>query len=92
MPVPCRLNCVRSRDLHTQSERLKFSISKVLLSRPPDDLVAKYSTETLGLLPLASILLSDIYHTVWHSYHWHQYLILALSFYSASELLESTVF
>ena len=35
------------------------------------------STETLGLLPLASILLSGMHYFVWHSYHWHKHLILA---------------
>ena len=48
-----------------------------------------YSTETLGLLPLASILLSGMHYFVWHSYHWHQYLILA-SIYEA-RLLNNSV-
>ena len=58
---------VKSHDLPTQSERLNFSI--VPLSRPADNLLTKYSTEMLGLLPLASIQLSGMHYFVWHSYH-----------------------
>ena len=56
--------------LHTESERLNletFPISKVPLSRPViyDNLLTiNHSTETLGLLPLASILLSGMHYFV----------------------------
>ena len=80
--VPCRLMLTRLYDLNTQSERLNletFSISKIPLSRPADNLLTNYSTRMLSLLPLASILLSGMHYFVWHSYHWLQCLILVLS-------------